>query len=102
MWVTSSGQILLTAPAESFLERIDFDQDEAVRIHPAGRESPIVIDPEVRFGIATVRGIPTEAIADQVEAGDPVESVAQDFGLDLGEVAAVLTYELLPTKTIAA
>jgi hypothetical protein len=28
MWVADSGQILLTAPAESFLERVDFEEDE--------------------------------------------------------------------------
>jgi uncharacterized protein (DUF433 family) len=94
MWVASSGQILLTAPAESFLERVEFDHGEAVRIHPVGPGSPIVIDPRVRFGMPAVKGIPTEAVAEQIEAGDPVEMVASDFNLDLAEVAAILAYEL--------
>ncbi len=94
MWVADSGQILLTAPAESFLERVEFANDEAIRIHPVGPGSPIIIDPLIRFGTATVRGIPTEAVAEQIEAGDPVEMVAADFNLDLAEIAAVLSYEL--------
>ncbi len=102
MWVANSGQILLTAPAESFLERIDFVGDEAVRIRPAGRGSPVVIDPEVRFGSATVHGIPTEAISEQVEAGDPVEMVADDFGLILSDVISVLNYEMVPPDAVAA
>jgi len=102
MWVAESGQILLTAPAQSFLERVDFEEDQVVRIHPAGRGSPVVIDPEVRFGSATVRAIPTEAISEQVGAGDPVEMVADDFGLDLTDVIAVLSYEMGHLDAVAA
>jgi uncharacterized protein (DUF433 family) len=101
MWVAESGQILLTPPAESFLERVDFEDDEAVRIHPVGRESPVVIDPQIRFGMATVHGIPTEAIAEQVQGGDPIEMVASDFDLNLKEVVAVLSYELVQTSVAA-
>jgi uncharacterized protein (DUF433 family) len=93
MWQASNGQILLTAPAESFLERVEFAHDEAIRIHPAGPESPIVIDPQVRFGMPAVKGIPIDAIVEQIEAGDPIEMVASDFNLDLAEVAAVFSYE---------
>ena len=93
MWEATSGQVLLTAPAESFLERVKFEHDEAVRIFPVGTDSPIVIDPEVRFGMATIRGIPTEAIIDQIQGGDPVEVVADDFDLDITEIAQVISYE---------
>jgi hypothetical protein len=58
----SSGQVLLTPPAQSFLERVEVDQEGTgvvVRLHPAGKESPVVIDPEVRFGSPSVAGIPT-------------------------------------------
>lgn len=93
MWQASSGQILLTAPGESFLERVEFDKDEAARIWPDGRHSPIVIDPVIRFGTPTVKGIPVEAMVEQIDAGDPIEMVASDFGLDLTEVAAAFSYE---------
>lgn len=93
MWQASNGQILLTPPAESFLERVAFAHDEAIRIHPAGPESPIVIDPQIRFGMPAVRGIPIGAVVEQIEAGDPIEMVASDFNLDLAEVAAAFSYE---------
>jgi uncharacterized protein (DUF433 family) len=103
MWVADSGQILLTAPAESFLERVEFDGgDQAVRIRPVGPNSPIVIDPDIRFGSASVRGIPTEALADQVRAGDAIEMVAADFDLPLDDVIAALSYEKVSTTTAAA
>ena len=102
MYEPVSGQILLTAPAESFLERVEFEHDEAVRIRPEGRGSPIVIDPDIRFGVATIHGIPTEAIAEQVEAGDPLEMVAEDFGLDLNDLIVVLNYEIRAPSTAVA
>jgi len=91
-----TGIALLTHPAESFLERVEFDDDEngvVVRLRPAGRESPVVIDPDVRFGSPSVSGIPTESIAELVEAGDSIESVARDFELKLRDVIAALSYE---------
>jgi uncharacterized protein (DUF433 family) len=91
-----SGVRLLLPPAESFLERVEFDDPTAgvvVRLYPAGRQSPVIIDPEIRYGSPTVRGIPTEAIAEQVRAGDPIESVAKDFDLPLGLIVAALGYE---------
>jgi uncharacterized protein (DUF433 family) len=100
MWVAESGQIMLTAPAESFLERIEFDDGIATRLHPAGPESPIVIDPQVRFGTASVHGIPTEALADQVRAGDPIEMIAADFDLPLDDVIAALSYEKVAPSVV--
>ncbi len=91
-----SGVQLLLPAAESFLERVEFNEPKTgivVRLFPAGPSSPVVIDPEVRFGSPAIKGIPTEAIAEQVRAGDPVESVANDFGLPLSLVIAALGYE---------
>lgn len=92
----ASGELLLTHPAESFLERVEFSPEGdqwAQRMYPAGRESVVVIDPEKAFGAPTVRGIRTEALAEPVDAGEPVEVVAEDFSLDVSEVKAALAYE---------
>jgi len=91
-----TGVTLLTHPAESFLERVEFDDDQegvVVRLRPAGKDSPVVIDPEVRFGTPIVQGIPTESVAELVRAGDSVELVAADFNLALDDVVAALGYE---------
>ncbi len=91
-----SGVMLLLPPAESFLERVEFDPAEngaVVRLRPSGPDSAVVIDPEVRFGSPVVGGIPTETIAEQVDAGDSVESVARDFGLDLATAIDALRFE---------
>jgi uncharacterized protein (DUF433 family) len=91
-----TGVMLLLPPAESFLERVEFDGEEngvVVRLRPGGPSSQVVIDPEVRFGSPAVRGIPTETIAEQVVAGDSIESVIRDFNLDLATVIDALRFE---------
>lgn len=64
-----------------------------VRLHPAGKQSPVVIDPEVRFGSPSVSGIPTETLDEMVRAGDSIESVAQGYDFELDTVVAALDYE---------
>ncbi len=99
MWACvepQSGVMLLLPPAESFLQRVEFDAQDngvVVRLRPNGPDSQVVIDPEIRFGSPAVRGIPTETIAEQVAAGDSIESVARDFDLDLSAVIDALRFE---------
>lgn len=97
-YVPQSGMAILTHPAAMFLERVEFDgigdgDGFAIRLRPVGRTSPVVIDPEIRFGSPTVNGIPTEALAEQVHAGDTIEDVAEDFNLTLDSLIAALDFE---------
>ena len=88
--------MLLLPPVESFLEGVEFDAEEngaVVRLRPSGPDFEVVIDPKVRFGSPTARGIPTETIAEQVADGDSIESVARDFDLDLSTVIDALRFE---------
>ncbi len=91
-----TGQLVLAYHAQEFVERVDFapaGERWAERIHPAGRESPVIIDPAFSFGAPSIRGIKTYAVAELVEAGEPPEAVAEDFSLQLGEVKAAVAYE---------
>jgi uncharacterized protein (DUF433 family) len=107
LWVAyepPTGVVLLTAPAESFLERVQFDEDNngiVVRLRPAGPNSPVIIDPEVRFGSPMVAGIPTETLDEMVHAGDSIESVAVGYELSLDDVVAALDYERLRRQLAA-
>jgi len=92
----ASGELMLTSPAESFLERVEFSADDeqwAERLRPAGKSSPVVIDPAQSFGAPTVRGIRTETFVELVEAGEPIDVVAADFGVEPSEVRAAVSYE---------
>ncbi len=58
--VRSGHQIMLTDSADRFFKKVEFgpfDDGTAQKIHPAGRASPVVLDPLVRFGKPSGRRI---------------------------------------------
>jgi len=87
-------QLQWAEPVAAFLEQIDFDAQGVVwRIRPLGKQSPVVIDPEVSFGIPQVRGIRTEIILEAYAEKGDVGQVADDWHLTVDEVQAALQWE---------
>jgi uncharacterized protein (DUF433 family) len=73
---------------------VTWEHDTAVRWRPdASRESPVVIDPDVRFGAPSVGGISTEILWEQSEGGDDDQDLANIFGLTLAQVRCALACE---------
>jgi uncharacterized protein (DUF433 family) len=88
------GQLVLTAPAQTFVERVVWKGDIAAGWRPhADPRSPVRMDPELRFGRPAVKGISTETIWEHVEAGEDVEETAEAFGLEPDDVHWALAYE---------
>ena len=99
------GQLGLSTIAESFLEEVDFSSEGdriAVRISPDGHHSAVTIQPDIAFGAPHVAGIRTENLAELVEAGEDLESVAADFGLSESDLRAALAYEWRRSRVAAA
>ena len=75
----------------------EFEYDKklglAVRWHVAGRASPVVIDPRLRFGAPSVEGVPTRLIAGRWSAGESPSEIADDFGMSERQVFAALQFE---------
>jgi uncharacterized protein (DUF433 family) len=94
MVVSKGGQLVLTPPAESFLEKVEFIGDGAARFKPAGPESPVLIDPTLSFGNPQVSGIKTEAIVELFLAREPVEVIADGFEIPVSDVEAAIRFEL--------
>lgn len=92
---TVGGQLLLTPPSDAFLQRVTWNEyDVAAGWRPdPNPESPVLIDPDVRFGRPSIRGISTEAIWEQDEAGVDAEELADEYQLDIGDVRWALAYE---------
>lgn len=94
VWEVTSGQTMLRDSIKDYLETVDFDEDEhALRMYPAGRQSPVVIDPNRSFGDTTIHGVRTEVLREQVEAGEAIEQVSEDFDLSPAQVKAALAWE---------
>lgn len=77
---------------ERFLE-FEYEDELAIIWHVAGRGSPVRIDPRVNFGAPGVRGIPTWVIKGRYEAGENIDDIEDDFGLQSSEIMAALTFE---------
>jgi uncharacterized protein (DUF433 family)/transposase len=93
-----TGQLKLAEGAHLFKVKTDFDTPtdatEAVgmRYHPLGPGTAVTIDPQQRFGQPVVRSVPTDVLAEQVRAGDPIESVATAYQLSPDEVRQAFRY----------
>jgi uncharacterized protein (DUF433 family) len=69
------------------------DGGVAIRWHLGGRTSDIVIDPRVAFGTPAIGGTPTWVLKGRWEAGESIEEIAEDFGMDELSVVAGLNFE---------
>lgn len=93
LYAPVGGQLLLPA-ARAFLDRVEFDDDVAVRWHPAADSaSTVVIDPDVRFGKPSVSGISTDVLWEYSEDGYAPDEIAEEFGLPPADVEWALSYE---------
>lgn len=94
-WLVSTGQGLLTPAGSDFVERITWNDEHVVgRYRPHDdRRSPVVLDPSMRFGRPSIRGISTMAVYEQAEDGAEVAEIADLFGLSAREVRWAVAYE---------
>jgi uncharacterized protein (DUF433 family) len=103
--VVRTGQtIALACGADRFFKKVEFEPggaEEAIRLRPAGKTSPVVIDPLVRFGRPTVEGIATERLWELVDAGDAVDEIAEAYEIEPDLVRSAVAYEE-QQRTLAA
>jgi uncharacterized protein (DUF433 family) len=94
-----AGQLGIKAVLEGLVKRIEWDKNLACRFFPPlphrGDARTVVIDPRIRFGRPTIArlGVSTGVIVDRVNAGEPVEDVAKDYGATRDEIMDALAYE---------
>jgi uncharacterized protein (DUF433 family) len=88
------GQLLLTPPADSFVKRVTWHDDIATQWRPHDDpNSPVRMNPEVRFGRPAVAGISTEALWEHEQAGETSEDIAEEFDLTPEAVRWAVAYE---------
>lgn len=90
----AGDQLLLTTPADSFLHRVQWVDNIAVGYNPAADpDSPVRVQPNVRFGRPAVKGVSTEAIWEQHDAGEDTAALAEMYGIDPTDIDWALAYE---------
>jgi uncharacterized protein (DUF433 family) len=105
--VSAPGQFAMPEILRALLRRIDRDEHGlAVRLYPFSRRplpaaldsSPraVVIDPRVSFGrpVLAGTGITTLSIAERFDAGESIESIADDYGRPRAEIEEAIRCEL--------
>ena len=76
------------------LQEFEYGDDGlAVRWRVDGPESSILIDPRVQFGAPAVDGVPTWIFKGRFEAGEPLDEIADDFGVPNSSVTDALRFE---------
>lgn len=76
------------------LQEFDYeDAGLAIRWHVAGAGHGVVIDPRIQFGAPSVEGVATWVFRGRWEAGEPLDEIADDFGIANSSVAQALRFE---------
>jgi uncharacterized protein (DUF433 family)/DNA-binding transcriptional MerR regulator len=88
------GQLILTPASEGFVQRVDWADELAAGWRPADEpDSPVRMNPDLRFGRPAIKGVSTEALWEQTEAGESTEEVAEAYDLTVGDVRWAIAYE---------
>lgn len=89
-----NGQLVLLPPAAEFVRRVVWKGDLAGAWRPhEDPDSPVLMDPEVRFGRPAIKGISTVVLWEQVDAGADFDEVAELFDLTTDDVEWAWAYE---------
>jgi uncharacterized protein (DUF433 family) len=100
--VIRSGQQLILAPeVEAYMQKVEFTDDVVARIRPAGKTSPVVIDPDLAFGMPAIRGVATERIAELYRGGDSPAFLSETYELPVEDIRAAIAYETQLAATAA-
>ncbi len=98
-----SGQLVWAEAVRAFLDKVEFEDGISRRMHPLGLDDPVVIDPEIAFGVPQIRGIRTETIAEAIATGESPRQISESYALHEDEVMAAVRWELrLRPRTQAA
>jgi uncharacterized protein (DUF433 family) len=89
-----SGQLAWKSFIGAKFKEFEYDeQGLATRWHVAGVDSPVIIDPRIRFGAPQVAGVPTWLLRERWQKGEPAGELLEDFGLRKRDLNAALRFE---------
>ena len=96
--ISEGGQLVIRNALARHLERIERDsRGMPVRLFPFVARYPerdILIDPRVSFGrpVLVKRGIRVATLVDRIEAGESIEHIADNYGLDPADIQRALDF----------
>ena len=97
--LSQSGQMAMRKVLEAYLARVEWDMELPSRLYPyvvgIDTQKVIAIDPAIGFGrpVLINKGISTAVIVDRIDAGESVETLAEDYDLKPDEIEMAIVYE---------
>jgi uncharacterized protein (DUF433 family) len=100
--LSASGQIAMRQLLDENLKRVEWDDWQfPFRLYPflsvdaSSGEKPIAIDPKIAFGRPVVLrvGVSTASIVERIDAGETVDDLATDYGLNASEIERAVLFE---------
>jgi uncharacterized protein (DUF433 family) len=89
--LTKGGQRAFERVLAEYLHKIEWQDQWPVEWRPKG--DIVRQNPEIEFGLPQVHGVRTEIIRGRFEADEPIDVIADDFGLSSDDVQNALRYE---------
>lgn len=87
------GQIAWKSVIGERFREFEYEDGLAARWHVAGADSPVLIDPRIRFGTPQVAGVPTWLVRDRWKTGEPLSEIVDDLSLNEPLVHSALRFE---------
>lgn len=83
------------------LQEFEYDENDglAIKWHVAGADQSILIDPRIQFGAPAIDGVATWVFKGRWEAGEPIDEIADDFGVPNSAVIQALVFEGIQLDT---
>jgi uncharacterized protein (DUF433 family) len=101
--VSRSGQLVIRKILKDLLTRVEWDEKNiASRLYPfienireETNHKILTIDPKISFGKPTITGtgVPTKIIAELYDAGDAIQSLADDYNCNVFQIEQVILFE---------
>lgn len=102
--LSQKGQLVVRELLEAHLRRIEHDAvGLAIRLFPFSRGEElnvprvVVVDPRISFGRPVIDGtaVRTEVVAHRLKAGESIQELTEDYGLEVEQIEEAIRYELL-------
>jgi len=96
--ISEGGQLVIKRALSRHLQRVERDPEGwPVRLFPffsSDESKDVLIDPRISFGrpVLAKRGIRVATIADRVDAGEDLDRIAENYGLERDDVERALDF----------
>jgi len=89
------GQLVWGPAVAERINQFDYEEGLAMRWHPRGRQSVILVDPRIAFGAPIIgdTGIATWVVKDRFQAGEELGEIEEDFDLSRAQIEEALAFE---------